>query len=368
MRTFNSITCFKFITFIFFFFWSNVNFAADAWPYNKIVFFGDSLTDNGNLYKLDFSYLPKSPPYFSGRFTNGYVWSDLVANYFEENHAIESLNFAIGGQTTVWHNPADGFLPYTLMMSIDKYLLSTVFTDRTTTLFIIWIGANDYLHGSSEPEQITTEVTERIRFAIERLISYGGKNFLIVNLPNLSKTPYSRVNGKDEILNLLSIIHNSKLTDVISQIEKMYDSINIHLFDVDQLLTNYFSNPEKYNKKYNIKIKQLKYACWEGGYWLKKSNQEVILRDLEKYQKKQAQVDGKLMPKDLKLSDMAHYFAVSPDLFEVYDVSRRASENEMPCFNQDEYFFWDKLHPSSAVHAMLSKRFIEIISREFHHF
>ena len=51
-----------------------------AEPIDKIIVFGDSLSDNGNVLSLTekakkviplVPLIPKNPPYFSGRFTNG---------------------------------------------------------------------------------------------------------------------------------------------------------------------------------------------------------------------------------------------------------------------------------------------------------
>ena len=36
--------------------------------------FGDSLSDNGNLFDMTGGLAPPSPPYFDGRFPNGPVW------------------------------------------------------------------------------------------------------------------------------------------------------------------------------------------------------------------------------------------------------------------------------------------------------
>jgi len=50
--------------------------AASAQSYNRLVVFGDSLSDNGNLYAV--SGQPVSPPYFQGRFSNGPVFTELL--------------------------------------------------------------------------------------------------------------------------------------------------------------------------------------------------------------------------------------------------------------------------------------------------
>ena len=57
--------------------------------------FGDSLSDNGNLYQMNHGKLPKTP-YYDGRFSNGPVWvedlTDLVG--FSDD---DLEDYAIGG-------------------------------------------------------------------------------------------------------------------------------------------------------------------------------------------------------------------------------------------------------------------------------
>lgn len=101
---------------------------------NKVVFFGDSLTDTGNLYRYDFGFLPKSPPYSNGRFTNGIVWSEYVADRLKLKN-ISTENYALGGETVALHSPIGGFLPVTLSMSVKNYLSHN--NNLTNTLFVI---------------------------------------------------------------------------------------------------------------------------------------------------------------------------------------------------------------------------------------
>ena len=64
-----------------------------ATPLHNVVVFGDSLSDNGNLYELMRHQLPPSPPYFEGRFSNGPVWIEhLMASYFSENPSAHLLD------------------------------------------------------------------------------------------------------------------------------------------------------------------------------------------------------------------------------------------------------------------------------------
>src|ERR1700739_4767223 len=92
--------------------------AENTPSYNKIVIFGDSLSDKGNLYKATMNKMPKSPPYYKGRFSNGLTWSDMAATYFADKNKVNTENYAVGGETVNLHNPFGGFLPYTFGNSL----------------------------------------------------------------------------------------------------------------------------------------------------------------------------------------------------------------------------------------------------------
>ena len=66
-----------------------------AAPYTRIVAFGDSLTDNGNLYALNGGTYPPSPPYFGGRGSNGPV----AVEYMSTALGLPLLDFAVYGAT-----------------------------------------------------------------------------------------------------------------------------------------------------------------------------------------------------------------------------------------------------------------------------
>lgn len=51
--------------------------AFDLLRFERLVVFGDSLSDNGNALFLDpLFFMPPTPPYFNGRFSNGLNWVD----------------------------------------------------------------------------------------------------------------------------------------------------------------------------------------------------------------------------------------------------------------------------------------------------
>lgn len=352
---------FEYLLIMISFFFIPVSHAASLNTFNHIIFFGDSLTDNGNLYSAMIGFMPKSPPYFEGRFSNGPVWSELVNDHYQTQN-ITAENYAVGGETTYLHNPASGYLPFTLTASLDDYLIRTIYTDRSNTLFVILIGANDYLPGVTDAEATTSYVISNIKSVIESLIYHGGKHFIIFNLPDLSKTPYGIQNHLEKELNQLTNLHNGKLNDMLAQIHDGYKNVSIHLFDINSLFTDIM------NKKL---IKNTTDACWMGGYTVSKAKvnqqQSNMQEDLNNYlrvhQFNKLANASKISLAGRNPADFAAYAEQTPDLMEAYTVSKMAEGGTKPCDDPDDHLFWDHVHPTHIMHQMLSDAAIQFIDQ-----
>jgi phospholipase/lecithinase/hemolysin len=104
-------------------------FSTSAFAYSQIVAFGDSLSDNGNMFALTEGtvYETPSPPYYEGRFSNGPVWVDYLA----QDLGIDLVNMAYGGARTDGH-PLTAYPPETtgydlgFTWQIDQYLTLTM--------------------------------------------------------------------------------------------------------------------------------------------------------------------------------------------------------------------------------------------------
>jgi len=343
--------------------------------FNKIVFFGDSLSDNGNLYWTDWGFLPKSPPYFEGHFSNGTVWSEYAAKYYLEKNTISSSNYALGGLTALFHNPIKGFLPYSLTFSYDSYILRSAFRDRSHTLFVLWIGANDYLPGTNNPDQLSTDVVGNIKYVLEGLIYHGGQNFLVINLPDLSTTPYAKDNNMVDLLSSVSNMHNTKLSAAVAEIQNSYKGVNIHLYDANALFTQLLSDPTDFNAKYETHISNTTSSCWKGGYTLAaaKKNIASIARQLDQQVDKKSRLmamsttadgnkgNGINPDRNLDTGAFAEYIAQTPSLLETFNTG----DSGKLCSNPDDYVFWDRIHPTRVVHQMLSQSLIEYIDANY---
>src|SRR5579883_435708 len=76
-------------------------------PFTSIVVYGDSLSDNGNIYAASGNTYPASPPYYNGRLSNGPVTVEQMATTW----GVPLYDFAYGGATTRIGNASDGGAP-----------------------------------------------------------------------------------------------------------------------------------------------------------------------------------------------------------------------------------------------------------------
>lgn len=343
-------------------------FAANTLTFDEIVFFGDSLSDNGNLYAFDLGLLPKSPPYYRGRFSNGLVWSEKVAARFVEKD-VTSQNFAVGGETVNLHDPFEGYLPYAFTDSLDAYYMKNLLKDKSHTLYIIWLGGNDYLIGKVEdPAKAVSAVIATLDANIENLISKGAKNFLIMNLPDLGMTPDSKAAGNQLLLSEITAMHNIALQAGILVLQAKHRNVNLHFFDINSLYTDLLKHPEVYNQKYHTHISNVTDACWAGSRTLKQLPRErdSIAAQLEKtYRANLAGNTHDKMPKNLDFTSFADDVATNPDLGSAYVAGRDFDSGVVPCADPDSYAFWDDVHPTTVVHSILTEVMVETINQYF---
>lgn len=149
--------------------------AASA-SFSDVFFFGDSLSDTGNV-----CVVLQIAGYAPGRCSNGPVWSDGVAAAlgFEARPSSQSgNNFANGGDTT-----ADLDLQITEFRLLQVDFLGNADPDA---LYVIWLGGNDVLAMPSHP-QAMADAVNNILAGIERLQSFGAFHFLVAGLPDVGR-------------------------------------------------------------------------------------------------------------------------------------------------------------------------------------
>ncbi|KAJ3366345.1 hypothetical protein GGF31_008073 [Allomyces arbusculus] len=68
--------------------------------FDRVIAFGDSSTDSGNVFNLTKGAWPVPESYAQGRFSNGRTWVEYLARHVVSKRAPVLRNFAFGGATT----------------------------------------------------------------------------------------------------------------------------------------------------------------------------------------------------------------------------------------------------------------------------
>lgn len=168
---------------------------ADDAPFSELVVFGDSLSDTGNVYWATQFQLPPSPVYFDGRFSNGPVWHEALAEWLGIAPAAPSL---IGGTNFAWGGAETGsgmslFGTPNLGDQIGLYL--SMSAPQPRQLFVVAGGGNDILPPG--PIRAPEEIVANIVSHVETLVGAGAQSILVINIPALEKSPEITALGKD---------------------------------------------------------------------------------------------------------------------------------------------------------------------------
>ena len=190
--------------------------AGHAGPsFSNLYFFGDSLSDTGNLYTatggpapnvLDGPPYPQSPSYFEGRFSNGPVWAEYFANALGLSNDAKAVllggnNFAVGGDTVLVPRPGST----TLQIQLGTYLGLAGGADPNA-LYAIMGGTNDVADMLANPglqslipgdfdlavAQILGQLGDVINALGQMVVDLylaGARHILLANIPDLADTP-----------------------------------------------------------------------------------------------------------------------------------------------------------------------------------
>ena len=216
---------------------------AMAATFSQLYVFGDSISDTGNDFNATGGQVPPSPPYFNGRFSNGQIWVDYLAQDLGLNPS-PYTNFAFGGATTGSSNTTVPGLPG-LQQEINGFTQAYPTADPNG-LYIVQAGSNDYLGGGvTDP----TVPLANLSNAITSLVGVGARNILVVNVPDLGKLPSA--NGDPQLstnLSLLSNAHNAGLVQTLDALRPQLGSdVNLLSLDINSLLNNAIANPAAYH-------------------------------------------------------------------------------------------------------------------------
>jgi 3-phytase len=216
--------------------------AAQGEPISRLVVFGDSLSDVGNVFAATNGAIP-APPYFNGRFSNGPIWVERLAERLHVAAPQPSLQggfgYAFGGAETGTGFSPDGTL--NLRTQVDFYFLAHV--PAASDLFVVWAGGNDIANRLANPTPPdTTPFVANVSAAITALAAAGAGQFLVPNLPPLGSSPWARGEGYEAKGNALVSQFNAALTAELAQLRTTL-GVTIHELDAAGLFAAGMANP-----------------------------------------------------------------------------------------------------------------------------
>jgi len=269
--------------------------AASAQSYNRLVVFGDSLSDNGNLFAATGNTQPTSPPYFQGRFSNGPTFVELLGFNLGRSAVgapvTGSIDYAYGGART----DSQAFPPGMRNQLLAYTGANGVF--GANDLVSVLGGANNIFQGfgaasvSSNPtgavSALGASAAADLNFIINDIAARGAGTILVTNLPRLGVTPQFSATGPN----------GAALADFAGQ------SFNGSLFA--GLVTVAASKP----------------------------NTNIIYFDL------------------YKVSDA---LIANPGRFGLSNVTASCFNGVTVCSNPDSYLYWDGVHPTAAGHRLIA--------------
>ena len=312
---------------------------AQQKPYDSIVVFGGSLSDPGNAFvvlsdpssfgfdetcspltpmnvppydTLDDLFVPDGVYAIGGHHvSNGATWVEELARNKGlagsvrpalRNNGMKAQNYAVGGARA-----NDYPCRFNLSNQLQAYLAKSPVVSADT-LFIFDLGGNDLrdaliglLYGLPAEPTITGAIT-KIGNAIGTLYYQGARQFLLMNVPDIGKTPAVQILDSiypdvpiAAIATGLTDAFNFQLLNLQGNLMNLYSGMDIRTFDAYTLLNSIISNPDDYG--------------------IEVTNVPCVTPNIAPYK----------------------------------------------CTNPDTYLFWDGLHPTKAVHKIMAHDAAEVL-------
>ena len=207
--------------------------------YDRLVVFGDSLSDVGNAFHLTSAdparYHPDPPPvlgsppfpaYYMGRASNGPNWVDQLADRLGLPRTTASLdgglNYAYAsaesGSGTNERYPSPTYPPNPPLTVLRTGAQIDAFAAahgrfKPADLVTLWVGANDFksVKGPADVIHSVDNIVQNIR----ALNDLGARTIILPNLVDLSKPPYFQQPGSPPgtLIRALVDLFNTTLAD-----------------------------------------------------------------------------------------------------------------------------------------------------------
>jgi phospholipase/lecithinase/hemolysin len=200
---------------------------AHAIPaFDRLVVFGDSLSDNGN----------------AGRSSNGPVWVEHLAVQLGltlRPSRAGGSNYAVGGARL---SPPSA--PTSLRIQADTYLKGR--HRPAQTLYIVYGGGNDILDALGQPQAdaVVEAAVQSLQSIVADLAARGAVDILVPNLPDVGMIPAVRSQGGRAVeeAGRLARQFNRALNQALASLGGTL-GLRLHRLDVEQLASQVQQDP-----------------------------------------------------------------------------------------------------------------------------
>ena len=245
-----------------------------------------------------------------------YEGENLVRNYNEGGLTSFDYSWVINNITTWTRNSLKLFFSCLILATLGEKRSQLLADDaqqglskqhKAETLVIEWSGANDLITANAKPTRAAVDKAVAARVAnLKELIKNGYQSFVWFNLPNLALTPRYQAKSQAERDNAerCSDYFNKELEKAYKELSINYPHCSIELFDVDKIFREVYQKPADY-----------------------------------------------------------HFDASK--LKDPYTRSAAFRINEDGTSPATGYMFWDDVHPTADMHALLATRFYQKFSMKY---
>jgi len=245
---------------------------ASAQTYDRVITFGDSLSDSGNLYAVTGGTQPPAP--YNQRFTNDKVWVEYLAGtmtgYTSTGALTGDVNFAFGGARTDTQTSPPG-----TAIQLQAYQARGG-TFGARDVVTMWAGANNLFQGlptaASNPSTAIAYMTGVANAAatdisgqVNTIAGAGAGTVLVLNLPDLNNTPQFKGTAAQDLAGLSGSTFNSALNTAMKSVAAARPGTNIVQVDINTAFKLILANPGAFGLSNVTASCVATTACVTGG-------------------------------------------------------------------------------------------------------
>lgn len=231
----------------------------------RLVVFGDSYSDEGNLRHISFRAFPRRRFYRAGAMADGPLWPTLLAQLISSSNdsaaAVVHLNYANIGATACDENAVAAMVP-SLQEQVGNHLSAPSSASSSSDLYMVQItGLNDYWKGPLKgPGDLDTQrlfalpqrITACRQSAAERLLSEAPPAALVMfgAAPRVTTVPYFRAlmpqAFQQEALLNASLAQTAQLQELVRRLQQRFPNTRVVMYDMEKATSDVYDNPERY--------------------------------------------------------------------------------------------------------------------------